>query len=195
MSGSTAAISCFVGIFDELRPGEDLVDGAFARLAAAGRLTTVQYPGFWAPVDTLRDVQRMQSLVESDAAPWMVWAVPPPPTRVVELDRAQGVTDEPALARDDAPARARDEAPADVTALDIASMGSSIDRCARVECHPGFARAAPPRVVAIRAHPDDIEIGCAGTITRLRAERADVQVTWVVLSGTRSDRLRRARAR
>jgi len=38
----------------------------------------------------------------------------------------------------------------------------------------------PARLLALGAHPDDIEIGCGGTILRLVAERADLDVLWVV---------------
>jgi len=37
--------------------------------------------------------------------------------------------------------------------------------------------------LAIGAHPDDIEIGAAGTILRLIAERPDTEVRWILLSG------------
>lgn len=43
------------------------------------------------------------------------------------------------------------------------------------------------------AHPDDLEIGCGGTVARLLAERPDSRVTWVVLSGE-ADRAAEARA-
>jgi len=42
---------------------------------------------------------------------------------------------------------------------------------------------APARVLAIGAHPDDIEIGCAGTILKLIEQGAVSEVHWVVLSG------------
>jgi LmbE family N-acetylglucosaminyl deacetylase len=41
----------------------------------------------------------------------------------------------------------------------------------------------PLRVLALGAHPDDIEIGCGGTILRLVAEHPGLAVDWVVLSG------------
>jgi LmbE family N-acetylglucosaminyl deacetylase len=42
---------------------------------------------------------------------------------------------------------------------------------------------SPARVLAIGAHPDDIEIGCAGTILKLIEQGAVSEVCWVVLSG------------
>jgi LmbE family N-acetylglucosaminyl deacetylase len=47
----------------------------------------------------------------------------------------------------------------------------------------GREGAKPLRVLALGAHSDDIEIGCAGTILRLIADRAVESVCWVVLSG------------
>ncbi|MQA90559.1 MAG: PIG-L family deacetylase [Gemmatimonas sp.] len=43
---------------------------------------------------------------------------------------------------------------------------------------------APVRVLCLGAHSDDIEIGCGGTILRLLAERRNVEVLWVVFSGS-----------
>jgi LmbE family N-acetylglucosaminyl deacetylase len=42
---------------------------------------------------------------------------------------------------------------------------------------------APPRLLAIGAHADDIEIGCGATILRLVAEHPGLSVDWLVLSG------------
>jgi LmbE family N-acetylglucosaminyl deacetylase len=47
----------------------------------------------------------------------------------------------------------------------------------------GRSEGSPARVLAIGAHPDDIEIGCAGTILRLIEQGAISDVRWVVLSG------------
>ena len=42
---------------------------------------------------------------------------------------------------------------------------------------------SPPRLLAVGAHADDIEIGCGATILRLVAEHPGLSVDWLVLSG------------
>ncbi len=77
-------------VFDAMRPGEELVEAPFARLAQAKRLATVRYDGFWAPVDTLRDVQRLEEMAESGTAPWMVWAHESPAATVAHRNGGAG---------------------------------------------------------------------------------------------------------
>jgi LmbE family N-acetylglucosaminyl deacetylase len=50
----------------------------------------------------------------------------------------------------------------------------------------------PPRVLAIGAHADDIEIGCGGTVLRLIEEHPELKFHWVILTGT-GDRKAEAR--
>jgi LmbE family N-acetylglucosaminyl deacetylase len=53
----------------------------------------------------------------------------------------------------------------------------------------GTSQATPLRILAIGCHPDDIEIGCGGTLLTLLERRPEAEVTWVVLSadGSRRD--------
>ena len=44
--------------------------------------------------------------------------------------------------------------------------------------------SGPKRVLALGAHPDDIEIGCGGTILRLVGEVRSLEVLWVVFCST-----------
>ena len=44
-----------------------------ARLAAQGQLSAFLHPGFWQPMDALRDKTQLEELWESGRAPWKVW--------------------------------------------------------------------------------------------------------------------------
>jgi len=57
----------------------------------------------------------------------------------------------------------------------------------------GLELGSGRHLLAIGAHPDDIEIGAGGTILRLAAEGRLAAVTWVVFSGT-EERAAEARA-
>ncbi len=58
------------GIFDVIEPGEDLVNEPFARLIEREELLAYRYEGFWQPMDTIKDKQKLDTLVETGAAPW-----------------------------------------------------------------------------------------------------------------------------
>lgn len=57
-------------IFDYIRPGEELVEEGFQRLIEAGELIAYRYEGFWEPMDTIKDKQRLDALADSGQAPW-----------------------------------------------------------------------------------------------------------------------------
>ena len=42
-------------------------------LAAAGQLAAFDHPGFWQPMDTLRERVLLETLWESGRAPWKTW--------------------------------------------------------------------------------------------------------------------------
>lgn len=65
-------------IFDFVGPGEDLIEEPFARLIAAGKLQGDPYEGYWAPMDTLKDVQGLQGAFDTGRPPWAVWQPPEP---------------------------------------------------------------------------------------------------------------------
>jgi glucose-1-phosphate cytidylyltransferase len=57
-------------LLDYINPGEELVDEPFARLIAEEELIAYRHDGFWEPMDTMKDKQRLDSLEESGRAPW-----------------------------------------------------------------------------------------------------------------------------
>ncbi len=61
-------------LLDDLRPGEELVEQPFHRLIAQKRLMAQRHHGFWAPMDTLKDKQQLESMHDSGRAPWELWS-------------------------------------------------------------------------------------------------------------------------
>ena len=49
-------------IFDYMQPGEELVERPFERLIEADQLIAYRHDGFWAPMDTLKDMQTLEAL-------------------------------------------------------------------------------------------------------------------------------------
>lgn len=58
------------GILDVIHPNEDLVNEPFGRLIERSELLAYRYEGFWEPMDTIKDKQRLDRLWESGSAPW-----------------------------------------------------------------------------------------------------------------------------
>lgn len=63
-------------VFDYMEAGEDL-PAMFDRLIADDQLVTYAYEGFWAPMDTLKDKERLESLV-ANGLTWQALAHPGP---------------------------------------------------------------------------------------------------------------------
>lgn len=62
-------------IFDYMREGEELVVEPFKRLIEDNQLMAYRYEGFWRAMDTLKDKQVLEDLVESGRIPWRLAGV------------------------------------------------------------------------------------------------------------------------
>ena len=69
-------------VIDLIGPGEELVVDAFARLIERGELLAYPYDGFFGPMDTIKDRQRLEALHESGMAPWRISVPGSTPTLV-----------------------------------------------------------------------------------------------------------------
>ena len=62
------------GVLDYIASDEtSLEQGPLDRLAADGELMAFRHPGFWQPMDTLREKELLESLWASGTAPWKTW--------------------------------------------------------------------------------------------------------------------------
>jgi glucose-1-phosphate cytidylyltransferase len=60
-------------VLDDIEGDETLFEqGPLGRLAESGQLSAFLHHGFWQPADTLREVQLLEALWETGAAPWKV---------------------------------------------------------------------------------------------------------------------------
>jgi glucose-1-phosphate cytidylyltransferase len=57
-------------IFDYLQDGEELVEAPFRRLIEADQLLAFKHEGFWRPMDTLKDKEVLEDMVEQGSMPW-----------------------------------------------------------------------------------------------------------------------------
>ncbi len=69
-------------VIDLIGPGEELVVEAFARLIERAELLAYPYDGFFGPMDTIKDRQRLEALHESGKAPWRISVPGSTPTLV-----------------------------------------------------------------------------------------------------------------
>jgi glucose-1-phosphate cytidylyltransferase len=60
-------------LFDYMRAGDDLVNAPFQRLIQDQQIVAYPYEGFWVPMDTFKDRQFIESLVQRGQRPWAVW--------------------------------------------------------------------------------------------------------------------------
>jgi glucose-1-phosphate cytidylyltransferase len=64
-------------IFNYLHDGEELVEEPFQRLIEDDQLLAFRHDGFWRPMDTLKDKEVLEDLVEKGRLPWLVNVAPP----------------------------------------------------------------------------------------------------------------------
>jgi glucose-1-phosphate cytidylyltransferase len=57
-------------IFEVIERGDELVHAPFARLIEREELLAYRYAGFWEAMDTIKDKQKLDALVESGTVPW-----------------------------------------------------------------------------------------------------------------------------
>jgi glucose-1-phosphate cytidylyltransferase len=57
-------------IFDYIQEGDELVVQPFKRLIERGELMAYRYEGFWRAMDTLRDRQVLEEMIERGDMPW-----------------------------------------------------------------------------------------------------------------------------
>lgn len=61
-------------IFSYLGDGSEMLEAApFEKLAADGEMMAYRHPGFWSPMDTIRDKEYLEELWEGGNASWKVW--------------------------------------------------------------------------------------------------------------------------
>ena len=60
-------------IFRYIKEGEELVEQPFRRLISEGQLLSYAHNGFWACMDTFKELQELEDLYSRGDAPWAVW--------------------------------------------------------------------------------------------------------------------------
>jgi glucose-1-phosphate cytidylyltransferase len=84
-------------IFDYIKAGEELVLEPFTRLIEKNQLMAYKHSGFWRSMDTLRDRQILEDMVEQGSMPWRIQldaareATAPPSPRGAPVRRRETV--------------------------------------------------------------------------------------------------------
>jgi glucose-1-phosphate cytidylyltransferase len=60
-------------VFRYIKEGEELVEQPFRRLISEGELLSHAHNGFWACMDTFKELQELEDLHSDGKAPWAVW--------------------------------------------------------------------------------------------------------------------------
>ena len=63
-------------IFDYMQDGDELVEAPFRRLIGDDQLMAFRHDGFWRPMDTLKDKQVLEDLVDKGSMPWRLSGSP-----------------------------------------------------------------------------------------------------------------------
>src|SRR5215471_15328956 len=63
-------------IFSYMEEGDELVEAPFRRLIEADQLMAFRHEGFWRPMDTLKDKQVLEDLVDKGTMPWLLNGAP-----------------------------------------------------------------------------------------------------------------------
>jgi glucose-1-phosphate cytidylyltransferase len=66
-------------VFEYMEPGDELVERPFERMIRDRRLITYRHEGFWAPMDTLKDMQQLEAMYEQGQPEWALWRTPDAP--------------------------------------------------------------------------------------------------------------------
>ena len=58
-------------VLDWISPGDELVEETFAKLIPRGEVGAFRHDGFFGPMDTIKDRQWLEELLDSGRAPWL----------------------------------------------------------------------------------------------------------------------------
>ena len=66
--------ACRRELLDWIVPGDELVEETFSRLIPRAQVLAYDYDGFFGPMDTIKDLQRLEALQQGGDPPWRVMA-------------------------------------------------------------------------------------------------------------------------